>query len=238
VHRVFGSGDPIGRRMRIPGPGQKPGLATIVGVVRDLKYSKLDTEPEPEAYAPYLQSPFLRKMDVVVRTVEDPATVAPAVRRLISAIDDRQPVVSVKILEQSLSESILTRRFNMFLLGTFAATALLMALVGIYGVIAYSVTQRTDEIGVRMTLGAQRGEVMRMVIWQGLWIVLAGISAGLIAALGLTRLMASLLYDVQPTDAPTFVVVASALMITALLAIWTPAFRAALVDPMIALRYE
>jgi putative ABC transport system permease protein len=113
-----------------------------------------------------------------------------------------------------------------------------MALVGIYGVIAYSVTQRTHDIGVRMALGAQRGQVVRMVMWHGLGIVLCGIGAGLIAAVGLTRLMASLLYDVQPTDAPTFAVVASALAITALLAIWGPAVRAARVDPMIALRYE
>jgi putative ABC transport system permease protein len=173
-----------------------------------------------------------------VRTARDPGGVAPALRKFISAVDARQPVFDMKTLEQALSESIAPRRFNMFLLGTFAATALLMALIGIYGIIAYSVTQRTHEIGVRTALGAQRGQVVRMVIWQGMGLVLCGIGAGLFAALGLTRLMASLLYDVQPTDAPTFAVVASALAITALLAIWGPAFRAAQVDPMIALRYE
>ena len=159
-------------------------------------------------------------------------------RKVISAIDSSQPVYDMKILEQSLAESITPRRFNMFLLGTFAATALLMALVGIYGVIAYSVAQRTHETGVRMALGAQRGEVMRMVIRPGLLMVLVGLVAGLIAALWLTRLMASLLYHVRPTDVPTFVVVASALMFTALFAIWVPAFRASRLDPMTALRYE
>jgi putative ABC transport system permease protein len=237
AHRVFGSGDPIGRRIRIPRQQPAP-VATIVGVVGNLKYSKLDAEPEPETYIPYRQSPFLRSVDVVVRTARDPGGVAPALRKLISGVDARQPVFDLKTLEQALSESIAPRRFNMFLLGTFAATALLMAVIGIYGIIAYSVTQRTHEIGVRTALGAQRGQVVRMVIWQGMGIVLCGIGAGLLAALGLTRLMASLLYDVQPADAPTFAVVASALAITALLAIWGPAFRAAQVDPMIALRYE
>ena len=237
ARRVFGTSDPIGRRIRIPRQHPAP-VATIVGVVGNLKYSKLDAEPEPETYIPYRQSPFVRSVDVIVRTVGDPARVAPAVRKVISAIDARQPVFDLKTLEQLLSESIAPRRFNMFLLGTFAATALLMAMVGIYGVIAYSVTQRTHEIGVRMALGAQRPQVVRMVMWQGLGIVLCGIGTGLIAALGLTRLMASLLYDVQPTDAPTFAVVACALAITALLAIWGPAVRAAQVDPMIALRYE
>ncbi len=238
THRVFGSDDPIGRRIEIPGEQPGPAMAAIVGVVRDLKYSKLDTEPEPEIFAPYKQSRFLREMDVVIRTVADPIAVAPSVRKLVSAIDSSQPVYDVRILEQALAESIMPRRFHLFLLGTFAVTALLMSLVGIYGVIAYSVAQRTHEIGVRMALGAQRVEVMRMVIWQGLWMVLSGIAVGLLGALGLTRLMASLLYDVQPTDAPTFAVVTGALMFTALLAIWTPAFRASLVDPIVALRYE
>lgn len=141
-------------------------------------------------------------------------------------------------LEQALAESIAPRRFNMFLLGTFAAAALLMAVVGIYGVIAYSVTQRTREIGVRMALGAQRGEVVRMVIRQGMGIALSGIAVGLAAAGGLTRLMTSALYEVQPTDSPTFALVTATLGATALLACCGPARRAARMDPLIALRHE
>jgi putative ABC transport system permease protein len=149
-----------------------------------------------------------------------------------------QPVYNMESLQQALSDSIAPRRFNLFLLGTFAAAALLMAIVGIYGVIAYSVTQRTREIGIRMALGAQRGEVVQMVVRQGMGIALSGIVVGLAAALGLTRLMASLLYDVKPNDPSTFALVAITLAATAGLASWGPALRAALVDPLIALRHE
>jgi putative ABC transport system permease protein len=144
----------------------------------------------------------------------------------------------VTTLEQVLSDSIAPRRFNLFLLGTFAAAALLMALVGIYGVIAYSVTERTREIGIRMALGAQRSEVVRMVVGQGMKIAVAGIAVGLAAALAMTRLMSSLLYEVHPNDPFTFVVVAVTLAATALLASWGPALKAALVDPLTALRCE
>jgi putative ABC transport system permease protein len=141
-------------------------------------------------------------------------------------------------MEQALSDSIAPRRFNLYLLATFAAAALSLSLIGIYGVIAYSVERRTHEIGVRMVLGAQRGEVVRMVVRQGLGISLAGIVIGMIAASGLTRLMESLLYDVKPTDPMTLTAVAFVLSTAALAACWVPALRAALVDPVIALRFE
>ena len=149
-----------------------------------------------------------------------------------------QPPGELKTLEQSLAESIAPRRFNLFLLGTFAAAALLLALVGIYGVIAYSVSQRTHEIGVRAALGASRGEIVRMVVRQGMTIVVVGIAAGLGAALGLTRLMVSLLFEVRPTDPATFGAVALLLTATALAASWIPARKAASVDPLVALRSE
>jgi putative ABC transport system permease protein len=237
ARRVFGSSDPIGRRIRTPSP-QDTSMATIVGVVADLRYSKLDAEPEPETYLPYRQSPFLRSVDIVVRTIGDPAAIAPAVRKEISTVDGRQPVFGIRTVEQALSESIVPRRLNLFLLGSFAFAALFMALIGIYGVIAYSVTQRTHEIGVRMTLGAQRAAVVRIVLRDGLTIAFAGVIIGVIASFGLTRWMASMLFDVQPVDLPTFAIVTSALLLTASLAIGIPALRAALVDPMIALRYE
>jgi putative ABC transport system permease protein len=235
ARRVFGSDNPIGRRIEKLG---RP--ITVVGVVANLKYSKLDAEPGPEIYRPYLQNLGSSRvtMSVAVRMVGDPLWTAPAARKLISGIDPTQPVYDIQTLEHALVESIAPRRFNLFLLGTFAAAALLMALVGIYGVIAYSVTQRTREIGIRMALGAQRGEVVRMVVGQGIGIALSGIIAGLAAALALTRLMASLLYDVKPNDPQTFAVVALTLAGTALLASWGPALKAAFVDPLIALRYE
>jgi putative ABC transport system permease protein len=141
-------------------------------------------------------------------------------------------------MEKALADSIAPRRFNLFLLGTFAAVALLLAMTGIYGVISYSVTQRTQEIGVRVALGAQRNKVVRMVVWQGLGIALAGIAAGLTAAVGLTRFIAGLLYGVKPHDPSVFAAVALTLAATAVLASWGPALRAALVDPVIALRCE
>jgi ABC-type antimicrobial peptide transport system permease subunit len=149
-----------------------------------------------------------------------------------------QPLYGVTTLDRRLSDSIAPRRFNLFVLGTFAVTALLLALIGIYGVIAYSIAQRTHEIGIRMALGAQRSEVVGMVARDGMSIALAGMLIGFAAAAGLTRLMASLLYDVKPTDLPTFAAVAAGLAATALVACWITAFKAALVDPMVALRTE
>ena len=144
----------------------------------------------------------------------------------------------MQTLEGTLARSIAPRRFNLFLLGTFAGSALLLALIGIYGAMSYAVTQRTHEIGVRMALGARRGEIVRMVIRQGMVVALTGIAAGIAAAFGLTRLMATLLYDVKPTDPLTFAAVVIALTATSLLASWVPALKAARVDPLRALRYE
>jgi putative ABC transport system permease protein len=235
ARRVFGGRDPIGQRIDKLG---RP--VAVVGVVANLKYSKLDAEPGPEIYKLYSQTSGWGRagFTVAVRMPGDPLGIAPAARKLISGIDPAQPVYNIQTLQQTLADSIAPRRFNLFLLGTFAAAALLMALVGIYGVIAYSVTQRTREIGIRMALGAQRGAVVRMVVGQGMGIALSGIVVGLAAAVGLTRLMASLLYDVKPNDPQTFATVAVALAATALLASWGPALKAALVDPLIALRHE
>jgi putative ABC transport system permease protein len=235
ARRVFGDADPIGQRIDRLGRQVR-----VVGVAANLKYSKLDADPGPEIYRAYPQNlgPGRVMMTVVVRIPGDPLGIAPAARKLISGIDPTQPVYNVETLQQALSHSIAPRRFNLFLLGTFAAAALLMAVVGIYGVIAYSVTQRTREIGIRMALGAQRGEVVRMVVKQGMGIAISGIVIGLAAALGLTRFMASMLYDVRPNDPSTFALVAITLAVTAALASWGPALKAALVDPLIALRYE
>jgi putative ABC transport system permease protein len=234
---IFGNVDPIGKSIRLPRRQPAPN-GVIVGIVADLKTSKLDAPPGPEMYMPYKQSPFIRAMTVTVRTSRDPAAVASGIRALIANVDRTQPVYEIKTLEQALADSIAPRRFNLFLLGTFAATALGLALIGIYGVIAYSVTQRTHEIGVRVALGASRWEVIRMVVGQGMGLAAAGIVCGAGAAVGLMRLMTSLLYDVTPTDPATFAAVAALLAATALMACFGPALRAARVDPALALRHE
>jgi predicted permease len=232
ARQSFGAVDPLGRRIATPEP------ATVVGIVSDLKYSQLDDDPPAEIYLSYEQGPFFSGSSVAVRTAGDAMSMAPAIRKLISDIDPTQPVYNVKTLEQALSDSIAPRRFNLFLLGTFAAVALLLALVGIYGVIAYSVAERTREIGVRMALGAQRHEVVRMVLVDGMAMALAGIAAGLAGAWSLTHLMAGLLYDVKANDLATFAAVSATLAATAILACSVPALKAARVDPIVALRYE
>ena len=163
---------------------------------------------------------------------------APAIRKAIASVDRTQPVAEVRTLEQALADSIAPRRFNLYLLGAFAISALLLALIGIYGMIAYAVAQRTQEIGVRMALGAQRSQVVRLVVREGMRLVAVGIAVGLAAAFALTRLMASLLYDVKTTDPSTYAGVAAALAATALAACCKPALRAAWVDPARALRQE
>ena len=234
AREAFGAADPVGRVLRLNQP------FTIAGVVSDVKYSKLDAAPPPEAYLPFRQLPLLPGLpiDLAVRTAGDPLAVATGIRKLISEADPGQPVYGVTTLDRLLSGSIAPRRFNLFVLGTFALTALLLALIGIYGVIAYSIAQRTHEIGIRMALGAQRTEVVGMVARDGMRIALAGMVIGLAAAAGLTRLMATLLYDLRPTDLPTFAAVAAALGATALVACWSTALKAALIDPMVALRSE
>ena len=239
AHELFGDGNAVGKQLGLgPNVDDPTTIASIIGVVRDLQYSQLDALTEPEMYIPYQLSSSLLGMTVMVRTASGAAAMAPTLRNVIGGIDRTQPVYDVKTLEQALAESIAPRRFNLYLLGAFAASALLLALIGIYGVIAYTVSQRTHEMGVRMALGAQRGQVVRQVVREGMSLAATGIAAGLAAAFGLTRLMASLLYDVTPTDPSTYAVVAVALAVTSLAACWKPALRAAWVDPAAALREE
>ncbi len=234
AREAFGKADPVGRKLSVPAPD-----TVVVGVVADLQYSQLDQAPRAEIYVGldgFVK--FLRTSTVAVRTARDPLTLAPALRKMISEIDPSQPVYNIETLEQSLSDSIAPRRFNLFLLGSFAAAALLLAIVGIYGAIAYSVAQRTREIGVRLALGAERGRVVCMVVREGMSVALAGILAGLAAVLSLAPVIAKLLYQVKANDPWTLAAVALSLAATALAACCAPALKAAWIDPAITLRSE
>ena len=233
AREMFGNEDPIGKH--ISGAIMR---GTIVGVVPDLKISRLDAQPSPEVYVPYQLPPGGQSLTVVVRTQNDPKPVTSLIRAVASQVDASQPIYEFQTLEHSLQDSIAPRRFNLFLLGAFAAMAVALAMVGVYGVMAYFVSQRTREIGIRLALGAQRGDMMNMVIKKGLRMALIGVGAGVVVATGLTRLIAALLFGVTPHDPLTFAVVTFALILAALAACWIPARRAMRVDPMIALRHE
>jgi len=233
--RVFPNEDPIGKRIHVTnGPTV---FREIVGIVGDVKHYGLDQDTTLQTYEPYTQQPF-SFMTLVVRTAGDPTNLTSAIRNQVLSIDKEQPVSQVRTLEQRVSTSIAQQRFSMLLLGVFAAVAMVLAAVGIYGVLSYAAAQRTHEIGVRMALGARAGDVLKMVIGQGMKLALAGVALGSGAALALTQLMKRLLFGVTAADPMTYVVIALSLTLVALFACWIPARRAAKVDPMVALRVE
>ena len=209
----------------------------VIGIVGNVKHRSLDAHPKPELYFPYLQYPG-NFMTLVVRTPSDPVNAISAVRNQVLGLDPDQPVFDIKTMDERLSKSVAVSRFIMLLLGVFAALATLLAAVGIYGLMSYTVSQRTHEIGVRMALGAGAGDVVKLVLRDGLKLVLAGVGIGVAGALMLTRLMESLLFEVSSTDTLTFIVITSILAGVALAACFVPARRATRVDPMVALRYE
>jgi putative ABC transport system permease protein len=241
ARREFGEEDPVGRQLSVqaiaPDP-KVPFYVPIVGVVSDVKRSKLDTPPEPELYIPYVHVPIGSGIALVVRTPGDPYAIVPTVRRLVAELDRDQPMYDVQTLEDSLADSVAPRRFTALVLNAFAITALVLAVVGIYGVTAYSVAQRVGEIGLRMALGAQPRGVVGMIVRQGMQVALVGIIIGVAAATGLSRVMTTLLYDVDPVDPQTFGLVAALLAVAALVACAAPAVKAARVDPLTALRSE
>jgi putative ABC transport system permease protein len=213
---------------------------TIAGVVADFKYSQLDAEPLPEVYTSYELAPVTSPLtiDLYVRMADGAEPDAHELEKMVAGVDGTQPVYDVETLEQSLSNSIAPRRFNLFLMGIIAGIALLMALVGIHGVVAYSVAQRTREIGVRIALRATRTTVLLMIISQILGVAVTGVLIGICGALALTRYMQSLLYNVGPRDPITITSVALVLTSFALFACLGPAIRASRVNPVIALRHQ
>ncbi len=234
ARRYWPDEDPIGKRV---GTGAPDGWMTVVGVVGDIRHMSLAQEPDAEIFLPFAQNPR-PDMRLMVRTSSDPLRLAPTLRRVVADLDREQPVSRVASMEQTLLESIAAKRLSTTLLGIFAAVALVLASIGIYGVISYSVTRRTQEIGTRMALGAQATDVLRMVVGRGVLLASVGVVVGLAAASALTRLVGTLLYGVQATDPAVFAGVSLLLIAVAALASFIPARRAARLDPMAALRNE
>jgi putative ABC transport system permease protein len=237
--RTFWPGEsPIGKRFKNGGPKDKDPWITVIGVVGSVRNSGLHVEPRPQMYRPEEQASSAG-MAVVLRTASgDPESLAAAARAAVHEVDRDQPVSNVKTLDQVVAESVAGRRFNLLLLSLFAALALTLSGVGIYGVTAYSVVQRTREMGLRMALGSQAGQVLRLVVGEAGLLAGTGVLIGLLAAFGLTRVMSSLLYGVGSTDPATFAAVALGLLLIALAAACLPGLRATRVDPMVALRGE
>ncbi len=229
--------DPIGKRLSLGIPRPDNPWKTVVGIVTDTPQRTIESQPGADWYLP-LAAREHRGSRLFVRAAGDPAGLVAAVRQQVWAVDKDQPVMDVTTMREFVAHSLAARRFNTLLLGIFAIVALLLAALGIYSVISYSVTQRTQEIGIRMALGAQTKDVLRLVVRQGMSLVAIGIAIGLIAALALTRVMKSLLYDVSPTDPLTFAMISLLLAGVAFCACWLPARRAAKVDPLVALRHE
>jgi predicted permease len=237
---------PIGKRITFDDPAKNPSWLTVVGVVKNTVRSNWVSPAEEEVFLPWLQnrgyletpaSPFAY-LTLVVRTTRDPATLSPSIRRAIHSLDSNVPISEVQTMDRVVAAATGQSRFYLILLGVFATVALVLAGVGIYGVMSYSVSRRRHEIGIRMTLGAQGQDVLKLVVFDGMVLALAGVVAGVTGALVLTRLMAGLLYGTEPTDPATFIAVVLVLIGVALAASYLPARRATKVDPMTAMRYE
>jgi putative ABC transport system permease protein len=237
----FSNENPLGRRLQLGAtPDKDVPTMEIVGVVGDVRPG-LGVDPQTEMYLPYRQADLVLpvfQLSVVLRTAADPQLQTPALRSALAEIDPNQPLVRVRTMEENMAATVAQPRFRTWLIGIFAAVALVLAAVGVYGVMSYTVTQRTSEIGIRVTLGAQPEDVFKTVVGEGLRLALAGVGAGIVAALAMTRLLQSFLFGVSAYDPLTFVGVAMLLTMVAVAASFFPARRATLVDPIVALRYE
>jgi len=240
ARQYFPGENAIGKRV-------KPGISTydddksvmreIIGVVADIRNRALNSEPKPAYYMPQSQVPFTQLI-VVVKSSNDPHSLISSVNREVRSMDQELPVFSIKTMEEYISASVAAPRFNTTLLSIFAAVALVLTIIGLYGVMSYSVAQRTNEIGIRMALGAQTRDVLALIVKQGVMLVLIGLGLGMVGALALTRLLATLLFGVTAKDPMTFISIAALLSLVALLACFIPAWRATRVDPLEALRCE
>lgn len=237
ARRYWPGEDPVGKQVSAACAKDAPAL--IVGVVADSKWDTVAAQPEPEMYEPYGQHPFASFLvTFAIRTASNPTEVATSVRHAVWEVDHDQPVIQIRTMQNVILESIWRERVSGSMLGIFAVIALLLSAIGIYGVFSYSVSQRTHEIGIRTALGATSGDILRMMVGEGLLLTLIGVGAGIVAALALTRLLASLLYGVRPRDPLTFAGLSLLLTGVALLASYLPARRATKVDPLAALRHE
>ncbi|MFL6513533.1 MAG: ABC transporter permease [Chthoniobacterales bacterium] len=235
--KYWPNGQALGKRITFDDPRKAPKWTTIVGIVGDVRHRAVDEPPRPEFYGPHAQVPY-RSMILAVRSSQDPRSLTSAIRREVLAVDPDLPLAHVRTLEEVVSESIAPRRLSVLLLGVFASIALVLAAIGMYGVMSYLVAQRTHEIGVRMALGAQRSDVLKLILSRGVRLVFAGTGFGLLFAFFCTRALRSLLYGVGAFDALTFTVVTLVLAAVALLATYIPAVRATQADPMIALSHN
>ncbi len=236
--RFWPGQDPIGKRIRSGDATSSSPWLRIIGVVGEMKYRGLPDNPtaDPDIYLP--MSDRQRDILLVVRTALDPASLSAAVRSAIHEMDQTIPIYDIATMAERIGEQTARNRFTSWLMGIFAAIALLLAMVGVYGVMSYAVTRRTQEIGVRMALGANSSQVLLLIVGQGLPLIMAGILVGLAVSFGLTRLISMLLYGVTPTDTFTFASVTAVLVLIALFACCLPALRASRVDPLEALRHE
>ncbi|HYN25546.1 MAG TPA: ABC transporter permease, partial [Pyrinomonadaceae bacterium] len=237
AHRYWPNENPIGRRITVGLPRADNPWATIIGIAKDLPHRAIDSLPEPGWYLSRPPGPQHNQI-LFVRTAVNPSQLAAPVRDVIAEIDRDQPVTNIKTMSDVVADTVAPRKFNMLLFGLFAVIAMLLAALGIYGVTAYSVAERTQEIGIRMALGAQKSDVLGLVISNGVMLTLIGVAVGLALALALTHLMTTLLFGITPNDATTFALVSAFLILMALLACYIPARRATKVDPLVALRYE
>jgi len=243
--RIWPCEDPVSKRVTVgvPGPNEQPDWATVVGVVGNVKHTTLAGETGMQMYQMVAQSPFLalslgRTMTFIMRTQLEPASVAGSARSVVAGLNATLPVSNVKTMDTIIHDSVTPFRFNMFLLGLFAAIAILLTVVGVYGVMNYAVTQRTQEIGIRMALGAQPGQVRGLILKQGVVLAAEGLVIGLGCGLIVLRWMSTLLFGVSTNDPIIFIAVAALLAIISLVACYLPARKATQVDPIIALRHE
>jgi putative ABC transport system permease protein len=240
ARQYFPGEDPIGKRI-LPGistwDGDNSKMSEIVGVVSDIRHRSLNAEPKPAYYVPQAQVPF-SEMTVMLKTTNDPHALVTSVTREVQSLDADVPVFNIKTMDEYMSASVAQPRFNTTLLSIFAAVALVLTVIGLYGVMSYAVAQRTNEIGIRMALGAQAGNVLALIVKDGVKMVGVGLVIGLAGAFALTRLLSSLLFGVTTRDPATFLAIAVLLSVVAMLACYVPAWRATRVDPLEALRCE